>query len=105
MTEEDWASMRSVHLKGHFTTSRFASPIFREQKSGVIVNTASESGLGHFGQASYSAAKEGIVGLTRTVARDLGRYGVACNALRARAATRLLGEHVPAPPEPMPPAL
>lgn len=92
MTEDDWDAMISVHLKGHFTTIRFASTVFREQKSGVILNTASESGLGHFGQASYSAAKEGIVGFTRTVARDLARYGVRCNAIRPRAATRLFDE-------------
>jgi NAD(P)-dependent dehydrogenase (short-subunit alcohol dehydrogenase family) len=92
MTEDDWDAMISVHLKGHFTMIRFASPVFREQKSGVILNTASESGLGHFGQASYSAAKEGIVGFTRTVARDLARYNVRCNAIRPRAATRLFDE-------------
>ncbi|MGH7966436.1 MAG: SDR family oxidoreductase, partial [Candidatus Binatia bacterium] len=68
-----------------------AAPHFRTQQSGIIVNTSSESGLGHLGQASYSAAKEGIVGFTRTIAQDLGRYGVRCNAIRPRAATRLGG--------------
>jgi NAD(P)-dependent dehydrogenase (short-subunit alcohol dehydrogenase family) len=63
--------------------------IFRQQRSGVFVNTSSESGLGNMGQANYAAAKEGIIGLTRTVARDMGRYGVRCNAIRPRAATRL----------------
>jgi len=92
MSEDDWDSVIAVHLKGHFTTIRFASPVFREQKSGVIVNTGSESGLGHLGQSNYSAAKEGIVGFTRTIARDLGRFGVRCNAIRPRAATRLGGE-------------
>src|SRR5581483_9671582 len=52
-------------------------------------NTGSSSGLGNMGQANYAAAKEGIVGLTRTVARDLGRYGATCNALRPGAATCL----------------
>lgn len=92
MSESDWDDVIAVHLKGHFTTIRFAAPIFREQKSGVIVNTASESGLGHLGQSSYSAAKEGIIGFTRTIARDLGRHNVRCNAIRPRAATRLFNE-------------
>ena len=92
MSEGDWDDVIAVHLKGHFTMVRFAAPIFREQKSGVIVNTASESGLGHLGQSSYSAAKEGIVGFTRTIARDLGRFNVRCNAIRPRAATRLFNE-------------
>ncbi len=94
LTEEDWDSVIAVHLKGHFTTIRYAAPIFREQRSGVIVNTGSESGLGHLGQSNYSAAKEGIIGLTRTVARDLGRFNVRCNAIRPRAATRLATEDV-----------
>ena len=76
MTEQDWDLVINVHLKGTFTCTRHAAPIFREQRSGVIVNTASESGLGHYGMANYSAAKEGIVGFTRTVARDLGQFNV-----------------------------
>jgi len=54
----------------------------RRQKSGRIINLSSSAGLGNIGQANYSAAKEGIIGFTRTVARDMGRYGVTCNAIR-----------------------
>ena len=89
MSEEEWDSVIAVHLKGHFTTTKHASIVFRQQRSGRIVNTGSESGLGNMGQANYAAAKEGIVGLTRTLALDLGRYGVTANAIRPRAGTRL----------------
>ncbi len=89
MSEEEWDAVIAVHLKGHFNLTRHACVAFRQQRSGVIVNTSSESGLGNMGQVNYSAAKEGIVGLTRTTARDMGRYGVRCNAVRPRAATRL----------------
>ncbi|MEX0786229.1 MAG: SDR family NAD(P)-dependent oxidoreductase [Dehalococcoidia bacterium] len=90
MAEEEWDAVIAVHLKGHFNLTRHACVVFRQQRSGVIVNTSSESGLGNMGQANYSAAKEGIVGLTRTVARDMGKYGVRCNAIRPRAGTRLV---------------
>jgi NAD(P)-dependent dehydrogenase (short-subunit alcohol dehydrogenase family) len=89
MSEEEWDAVVDVHLKGHFTTIKAAGVIFRQQRSGRIINTSSTSGLGNMGQANYSAAKEGIVGLTRTVARDLGRYGATCNAIRPTAGTRL----------------
>lgn len=89
MTEEEWDAVIAVHLKGHFTITRYASIVMRQQRSGRIINTSSESGLGNLGQANYSAAKEGITGLTRTLALDLGKYGVTANALRPRAATRL----------------
>ena len=89
MTEEEWDTVISVHLKGHFTCTKPACVIFRQQRSGRIINTSSISGVGNMGQANYSAAKEGIVGFTRTVARDMGRYGVTCNAIRPRAATRM----------------
>ncbi|MCZ2109930.1 MAG: SDR family NAD(P)-dependent oxidoreductase [Dehalococcoidia bacterium] len=89
MTEEEWDAVIAVHLKGHFTITKHAAMLFRQQRSGRIVNTSSESGLGNMGQGNYSAAKEGIVGLTRTLALDLGRYGVTANAIRPRAATRL----------------
>lgn len=90
LTEEDWDIVVKVHLYGHFYTIRHACPIFRQQRSGRIINTSSVAGLwSTTGQANYGAAKEGIVGLTRKVATDMGRYGVTCNCLRPSAGTRL----------------
>jgi NAD(P)-dependent dehydrogenase (short-subunit alcohol dehydrogenase family) len=90
MTEEDWDLVMKVHLYGHFFTTKFACMLFRQQRSGRIINTSSLAGLGvTFGQANYGAAKEGIVGFTRQVARDMGRYGVTCNAIRPNAGTRM----------------
>ncbi len=89
MSEEEWDLVIAVHLKGHFTVTKHAGLVMRQQRSGRIIGTGSESGLGNMGQANFSAAKEGIVGLTRTLALDLGRYGVTANAIRPRAGTRL----------------
>ncbi|MEK7847907.1 MAG: SDR family NAD(P)-dependent oxidoreductase [Chloroflexota bacterium] len=89
MSPEEWNAVIGVHLNGTFYCTRFASAIMRPQRYGRIINTSSHSGLGNMGQANYSAAKEGIVGFTRTAARDLGRYGVTVNAIRPRAGTRM----------------
>jgi NAD(P)-dependent dehydrogenase (short-subunit alcohol dehydrogenase family) len=82
MSEEDWNAVVDVNLKGYAATIRHAAPHFIAQKSGVIVNTGSTSALGHVTMANYAAAKEGALGLTRAVARDLGRHGVRCNLIR-----------------------
>ena len=90
MTEDEFDLVIAVHLKGHFNLMKAACMYFRQARHpGVIVNTSSTSGLGNQGQTNYAAAKEGIVGMTRTVAREMGRYGVRCNAIRPMAATRM----------------
>lgn len=92
LSEEDWDAVVAVHLKGTFNTVRHASRRMREQKAGRIVNFSSTSGLyGNSGQANYGAAKDGIAGLTRVVARDLGKYGITVNAIAPVARTRMTG--------------
>jgi 3-oxoacyl-[acyl-carrier protein] reductase len=87
LTEEQWNLVIDSHLKGTYALIKFAVPVFRNQRSGVIINTGSESGLGHPFNSAYAAAKEGIAGLTRSLARELGRFGIRCNMIRPRAAT------------------
>src|SRR5262249_18037924 len=82
MTEEEWDAVVNVSLKGYAAMIRAAAPHLIKQRSGVIINTGSTSGLGHIYMANYSAAKEGTLGLTRTVARELGQYGIRCNQIR-----------------------
>jgi len=90
MTEQEWDDVIRVDLKGHFTTIKPAAVLMRQQRFGRIVNYSSVSGLqGNSGQANYGAAKAGVAGLTRVVARDLGRYGVTVNCIAPGAATRL----------------
>ncbi len=82
MAEDQWDDVLNINLKGCFNYTRHAAAIFRNQKSGKIVNVTSINGIrGKFGQANYSASKAGIIGLTKTTARELGKYGVNVNAI------------------------
>ena len=90
MTEEEWDAVIAVHLKGHFTVMQPATRHMRERKAGSIVTFTSTAGLeGSPGQPNYSAAKEGIVGLTRSTALAMAKYGVRCNAISPTADTRM----------------
>jgi NAD(P)-dependent dehydrogenase (short-subunit alcohol dehydrogenase family) len=82
MTDADWELCLGVSLHASFYTTRAAARHMIEQRSGVIVNTGSPSGFGHWGMANYCAAKEGLLGFTRAVARDLGEFGIRCNLIR-----------------------
>lgn len=88
MAEEEWDRCVDSFLKGSFNCIRHASGLMREQKWGRIINTTSSAWLGTVGHCNYGAAKAGIVGLTRAVAREMGRYGVTCNVYAPTAATR-----------------
>ena len=90
MSEEEWDAVIAVHLKGTFNCTRHAAVHMRQQRRGRIVSISSTSGLyGNSGQANYGAAKDGIAGLTRVAARDLGRYGITVNAVCPGAQTRM----------------
>ncbi len=97
MTEQEWDDVIAVHLTGTFNVVRHAARHMREQRSGRIITFSSTSGLwGSSGQANYGAAKSGIGGLTKVVARDVGRYGVTANAIVPMAATRMTTSVPPA---------
>ncbi len=81
MSEQDWDAVLGVHLKGAFLMSRAAQKAMVAQKYGKIVSLSSTSALGNRGQANYSAAKMGIQGLTRTLALELGPFGITANAV------------------------
>jgi NAD(P)-dependent dehydrogenase (short-subunit alcohol dehydrogenase family) len=90
MSEDEWDAVIAVHLKGHFTVMQPATRHMREKKAGSIITFTSTAGLeGSPGQPNYSAAKEGIVGLTRSTALAMARYGVRCNAISPTADTRM----------------
>lgn len=81
MTDDDWDSVLSVHLRGAFLMSRAVQAHQVKANWGRIVNLSSTSALGNRGQANYAAAKAGMQGLTKTLALELGRYGVTANAI------------------------
>ncbi|MBC7433288.1 MAG: SDR family NAD(P)-dependent oxidoreductase [Rubritepida sp.] len=90
MTPEEWLSVINVHLNGTFFVSRAAAEHFRKQESGSYVHITSTSGLiGNFGQANYSAAKLGIVALSKSIALDMKRYNVRSNCLAPFAWSRM----------------
>ncbi len=92
MSEQEWDDVIEVHLKGTFSVVKHACILFRQQRSGRVITFSSTSGLyGNSGQANYGAAKDGIAGFTRVVARDMGRYGVTANAIAPSASTRMIG--------------
>jgi len=90
MEPSDWEDVINVHLNGGFYVSRAAAPYFREQNSGAYVHMTSTSGLiGNFGQANYSAAKLGIVGLSKSISLDMSRYNVRSNCIAPFAWSRM----------------
>ncbi len=90
MAPEDWLQVIDVHLNGSFFVSRAAAEHFRAQNSGAYVHMTSTSGLvGNFGQANYSAAKLGIVALSKSIALDMQRFGVRSNCIAPFAWSRM----------------
>jgi len=81
MTEDDWDTVLGVHLRGAFLMSRAAQKYMVEQRFGRIVNLSSSSALGNRGQVNYSAAKAGMQGFTKTLAIELGQFGITANAV------------------------
>ncbi len=81
MTDDDWRQVLDTHLMGTFLCSRAAQKFMVRQKYGRIVNLSSTSALGNRGQTNYSAAKAGLQGLTKTLAIELGKFGITCNAV------------------------
>jgi 3-oxoacyl-[acyl-carrier protein] reductase len=83
MTEDQFDQVIAVHLKGCWNGTRLAASIMRESKSGAIINISSISGkVGLIGQTNYSAAKAGIIGLTKAAAKEMAHHGVRVNAIQ-----------------------
>jgi 3-oxoacyl-[acyl-carrier protein] reductase len=91
MSDEQWRQVLDVHLGGTFAVTRAVIPHMRDGGYGRIVNVTSYTGLhGNIGQANYAAAKAGIIGFTKTVAKEVARFGITVNAISPNAATAMV---------------
>ena len=96
LEDDDWDAVLATHAGGTFKFTRAAVPHMRAAGSGRVINVTSYSGLhGNPGQTNYSTAKAGIIGFTKTAARELARFGITVNAISPNAATRMV-ESIPA---------
>jgi len=92
MSVDEWRAVIDVHLNGSFYVSRAAAPHFKNQQSGSYIHLVSTSGLiGNFGQANYSAAKLGIVALSKSIAMDMAKFNVRSNCISPFAWSRMIG--------------
>lgn len=97
LDDEDWDVVVGVSLGGTFRFTRACVPHFRERGYGRVINVTSYTGLhGNVGQAAYAAAKAGVIGFTKTAAKELARFGVTVNAVSPNARTRMI-ESIPEP--------
>jgi 3-oxoacyl-[acyl-carrier protein] reductase len=91
LTDEDWERVLAIHAGGTFRLTRACVPHFRRQSFGRVINVTSYTGLrGNTGQANYATAKAGIIGFTKTAAKELAPFGVTVNAISPNAETRML---------------
>ena len=91
LTDDDWESVLATHAGGTFRLTRACVPHFRAQGFGRVINVTSYTGLrGNTGQANYATAKAGIIGFTKTAAKELARFGVTVNAISPNAETRMV---------------
>jgi 3-oxoacyl-[acyl-carrier protein] reductase len=94
MPESTWDDVLRVNLKSVFAMVRHAAPHMMAQRSGAILSITSPSGYGHYGMSAYATSKEGLVAFTRSIARELGEFGIRCNAIRPCASTRMFLDEI-----------
>jgi 3-oxoacyl-[acyl-carrier protein] reductase len=94
MPESTWDDVIRVNLKSAYAMVRHVAPHMMAQRSGAILSITSPSGFGHYGMSAYASTKEGLVAFTRSIARELGEYGIRCNAIRPCASTRMFLEEI-----------